>query len=153
MGQRLAPVLPVCFMSRIEEPVLSRMPLMYCRYIDDCCVITSTQSEMDECFRLLNQQSQYMKFTRQQPKDGWLPYLNVQFKLFNGLASVKWYRKKSSKNILVNARSAHPISVRAVIHNMLKTATKVCTGEEERRESQRRVLEIARTNGYTYPKG
>ena len=53
MGQRLAPVLAVCFMSKIEEPVLARSPLMYCRYIDDCCIITSTQSEMDECFRIL----------------------------------------------------------------------------------------------------
>ncbi|EYC27391.1 hypothetical protein Y032_0009g694 [Ancylostoma ceylanicum] len=23
---------------------------MYCRYIDDCCIVTSTQSEMDKCF-------------------------------------------------------------------------------------------------------
>ncbi|XGW35818.1 hypothetical protein V3C99_019196 [Haemonchus contortus] len=30
MGQRLAPVLAVCFMGRIEEPVLERHPLMYC---------------------------------------------------------------------------------------------------------------------------
>ncbi|EYC10589.1 hypothetical protein Y032_0054g2445 [Ancylostoma ceylanicum] len=59
MGQRLAPVLAICFMSRIEAPVLARLPIMYCRYIDDCCIITSTQFEMDECFNILNQQSQY----------------------------------------------------------------------------------------------
>ncbi|VDO26310.1 unnamed protein product [Haemonchus placei] len=64
MGQRLAPVLTVCFMGRIEEPVLERNPLMYCRYIDDCFIVTSTQFEMDECFRIMNEQSQYINLTR-----------------------------------------------------------------------------------------
>ena len=59
MRQRLAP-LAICFMSKIEEPVLIRSPLMYCRYIDNCCVITSRQSGMNRCSRLLNQQSQYI---------------------------------------------------------------------------------------------
>uniref|UniRef100_A0A7I4Z2Y6 Reverse transcriptase domain-containing protein n=1 Tax=Haemonchus contortus TaxID=6289 RepID=A0A7I4Z2Y6_HAECO len=76
MGQRLAPVLAICFMSRVERPVIARMPIMYCRYIDDCCVITSTQQEMDELFDILNRQSQYIKFTREVPHEGWLPYLN-----------------------------------------------------------------------------
>ena len=66
---------------------------------------------MDECFKILNQQSQYIKFTREKPRDGWLPYLNAQVKLSDGIVRVKWYRKESSKNILVNVKSAHPASV------------------------------------------
>ncbi|EYC11702.1 hypothetical protein Y032_0050g2055 [Ancylostoma ceylanicum] len=150
MGQRLAPVLAICFMSRVEEPVLARMPQMYCRYIDDCCIVTSTQSEMDECFRILNQQSQYIKFTRETPKNGWLPYLNTKVKLSNGIFQMKWYRKESSKNILINAKSAHPFAIkRAVIRNMFKTASMVCTGEQERSESRRMASQIASSNGYT----
>ncbi|EYC27367.1 hypothetical protein Y032_0009g677 [Ancylostoma ceylanicum] len=150
MGQRLAPVLAICFMSRVEEPVLARMPQMYCRYIDDCCIVTSTQSEMDECFRILNQQSQYIKFTRETPKNGWLPYLNTKVKLSNGIFQMKWYRKESSKNILINAKSAHPFAIkRAVVRNMFKTASMVCTGEQERNESRRMASQIASSNGYT----
>ena len=150
MGQRLAPVLAICFMSKIEEPVLSRLPLMYCRYIDDCCIITSTQSEMDECFRLLNQQSEHIRFTREKPDDdGWLPYLNAQFRLSDRSLAIKWYRKDSSKNILINARSAHPSAVkRSVVRNMFKTALDMCTGSEEREQSRRLALNIARENGY-----
>ncbi|EYB96048.1 hypothetical protein Y032_0154g3010 [Ancylostoma ceylanicum] len=85
MDQRLAPVLAICFMSRIEEPVLARLPIMYCRYIDDCCVVTSTQSEMDEFFRLLNKQSQYIRLARETPRDGWLSYLNTQMEI------IEWY--------------------------------------------------------------
>ena len=149
MGQRLAPVLAICYMSKIEEPVLARLPLMYCRYIDDCYIITSTQSEMDECFRVLNQQSQYIKFTRETPQNGWLSFLNTRISLCNDVIRVKWYRKGSSKNILIHATSAHPAAVKcAVIRNMFNTAVGVCTGEEERLESRRLASSIARSNGY-----
>ena len=149
MGQRLAPVLAVCFMSRIEEPVLPRTPLMYCRYIDDCCIITSTQSEMDECSRLLNKQSGHIRFTRETPTNGWLPYLNAQFKLSGRTVKVKWYRKESAKNILINVRSAHPSAVkRSILRNMFKTAISMCTGNEEREQSRRLAQDIARENGY-----
>ena len=149
MGQRLAPVLAICFMSKVEEPVLARLPLMYCRYIDDCCIITSTQSEMDECFRILNEQSEYIKLTRETPRDGWLSFLNTQINLSDGALHVKWYRKETSKNILIHANSAHPSAIkRAVIRNMFKTATEVCTGQSERLESRRLAAQIALSNGY-----
>lgn len=77
MRQRLAPALAICFMSKIERPVIERLPIMYCRYIDDCCVVTATQSEMDELFNIVNIQSQYIKFTREVPSEGWLPFLNT----------------------------------------------------------------------------
>ncbi|KAK6743069.1 hypothetical protein RB195_010374 [Necator americanus] len=35
MGQRLAPILAVAFMSKVEKPLLELKPLLYCRYIDD----------------------------------------------------------------------------------------------------------------------
>ena len=141
MGQRLAPVLAICFMSKIEEPMLLRsLPLLYCRYIDDCCVITSTQSEMDECFRILNQQSQYISLTREEPRDGWLPFLNTQLMLADGTVRVRWYRKESNKNIILHAKSAHPTAMkRAVVRNMFKTAAEVCNGEPEKQQS----LELA----------
>uniref|UniRef100_A0A0K0D9Z4 Reverse transcriptase domain-containing protein n=1 Tax=Angiostrongylus cantonensis TaxID=6313 RepID=A0A0K0D9Z4_ANGCA len=67
-NERLAPSLANAFMSRIEAPVIDLLPLLYCRYIDDCFVIFSTQEEMDKCFELLNEQSEYIKFTRRNRK-------------------------------------------------------------------------------------
>ncbi|VDP33626.1 unnamed protein product [Heligmosomoides polygyrus] len=69
MGQRLAPVLAVAFMSKVEAPVLDRMPTIYCRYIDDCFIVCPTQHEMDTCFELLNRQSAHIRFTREKPKE------------------------------------------------------------------------------------
>ncbi|EYC38219.1 hypothetical protein Y032_0732g1913 [Ancylostoma ceylanicum] len=76
MGQRLAPTLAIAFMSKVEQPILERKPLLYCRYIDDCCIVCPTQCELDTRFNLLNQQSPNIKFTRDKPEKEWLPFLN-----------------------------------------------------------------------------
>ncbi|EYC24667.1 hypothetical protein Y032_0013g2040 [Ancylostoma ceylanicum] len=82
---------------------------------------------MDECFTVLNKQSQYIKFAQETPEVGWPPCLNTKVMLPNDIFKMKWYLKESSKNILVNAKSAHPIAIkRAIIQNMFKTATMVC---------------------------
>ncbi|EYC17445.1 hypothetical protein Y032_0030g2054 [Ancylostoma ceylanicum] len=133
MGQRLAPVLAICFMSKIEQPVLARLPLLYCRYIHDSFIVTSTQSEIDECFNILNGQSENIQFTREVPEDGWLAYLNTHKSLSSSTIRIKWYRKAASENILLHATFAHPASVkRAVVRNIFRTARYICTGETER---------------------
>uniref|UniRef100_A0A7I4YF79 30S ribosomal protein S7 n=1 Tax=Haemonchus contortus TaxID=6289 RepID=A0A7I4YF79_HAECO len=61
----------------------------------------------------------------------------------------KWYRKPSNKNIIVHYHSAHPFYIeRAVVKNMFRTAKKVCTGEDERKESIKMACDIAEMNGY-----
>ena len=138
-------------MSKIEKPVLARLPLLHCRYIDDCCIVTSTQSEMDECFKIMNEQSQYIKLTREVPQNGWLPYLNTQINLLGGAIRMKWYRG-ATRNILIHAKSAHPTAVKnAVIRNMFKTVAEICTGDEELKESRGVAIEIANSNGYSIP--
>ncbi|KAK6749016.1 hypothetical protein RB195_001558 [Necator americanus] len=83
MGQRLAPTLAIVFMTKIEKPIIDRKPLLYYRYIDDCCVVCSTQAELDACFNLLNQQCPHIKFTRERPIDNWLAFLNVHIYLWD----------------------------------------------------------------------
>ncbi|VDM63570.1 unnamed protein product [Angiostrongylus costaricensis] len=69
MGQRLAPSLAIAFMSKVEAPVTDLGPLLYCRYVDDCFVLCSTQEEMDKCFELLNEQTEYIKFIQEKPRE------------------------------------------------------------------------------------
>ncbi|VDP08640.1 unnamed protein product [Heligmosomoides polygyrus] len=72
MGQRLAPVLAIAYMSKIERPVMKRKSLLYCRGIDDCFIVCPTRSEMDACFELLNNQAEHIKLTREKPTSHWL---------------------------------------------------------------------------------
>ncbi|EYC07940.1 hypothetical protein Y032_0068g213 [Ancylostoma ceylanicum] len=150
MGQRLAPTLAIAFMSRIEAPVLQCRPLLYCRYIDDCFVICATQAEMDKCFELMNEQSEHIKLTRDTPRNDWLPFLNAQINIAHGICRTKWYRKPSNKNILVHFLSAHPAHAKkAIVTNMFRTATRVCSGLEEKEESLAFAQRVAAMNGYT----
>ncbi|EYC04498.1 hypothetical protein Y032_0087g2047 [Ancylostoma ceylanicum] len=149
MGQRLAPVLAGVFMAKIEQPVLICEPILYRRYVDDCFVICSTQEEMDKCFELLNQQSEYIKLTREKPRENWLPFLNVEIHLHGGTYRTKWFRKPSSRNIIVHYKSSHPAHTKtAVVRNMFHTAKSVCSGTEEKQESVRLARSIAESNGY-----
>ncbi|EYB93431.1 hypothetical protein Y032_0182g889 [Ancylostoma ceylanicum] len=150
MGQRLAPTLAIAFMSRIEAPALQCRPLLYCRYIDDCFVICATQAEMDKCFELMNEQSEHIKLTRDTPQNDWLPFLNAQINIANSVCRTKWYRKPSNKNILVHFLSAHPAHAKkAIVTNMFRTATRVCSGFEEKEESLALAQRVAVMNGYT----
>ncbi|KAK6748468.1 hypothetical protein RB195_001221 [Necator americanus] len=149
MGQRLAPTLAIAFMSKIEQPILERKPFLYCRYIDDCCIICSTQDEMDTCFELLNQQSPYIRFTREKPKENWLSFLNVEIQWSNGEWKTRWFRKPSSKNILVYCLSAHPWKTKkSVVKNMFRTAVRVTSDVQERIDAINLAQRIANSNGY-----
>uniref|UniRef100_A0A7I4XWM4 Reverse transcriptase domain-containing protein n=1 Tax=Haemonchus contortus TaxID=6289 RepID=A0A7I4XWM4_HAECO len=149
MGQRLAPVLAIAYMSKIEKPVLDRRPVLYCRYVDDCFVACSTQKEMDKCFELLNSQADNIRFAREKPNDKWLPFLNMQVQLERGFLRTKWYRKPTSKNILVHFRSAHPRKIkRAITANMIRTAKMVSSGGQEQVESVELAKKVALFNGY-----
>ena len=149
MGQRLAPILAISFMSKVEKPVIERMPMLYCRYIDDCFIVTSTQVEMDECFNLMNRQSRHIRLTRETPSQDWLPFLNSRVRQGGSEFDIKWYRKPTCKNILVHARSAHPTSVKkAVVKNMFRTARELSSGATERDESTALAKQIASSNGY-----
>ncbi|KAK6735385.1 hypothetical protein RB195_018537 [Necator americanus] len=148
MGQRLAPTLAIAFMSKIEQRILERKPFLYCRYIDDCCIICPTQDEMDTCFELLNQQSPYIRFTREKPKENWLSFLNVEIQWSNGEWKTRWFRKPSSKNILVHCLSAHPWKTKkSVVKNMFRTAVRVTSDVQERIDAINLAQRIANSNG------
>ena len=136
-------------MAKVEEPILQRGPLLYCRHVEDCYIVCPTQAELDACFDLLSHQSPHIKFTREKPVNNWLPFLNVEVHLSKGQYRTKWYRKPSNKNILVHYLSAHPSKTKkAVIGNMFRAAKNVSSGTEERLTSLRLAQQVALSNGY-----
>ncbi|XGW03416.1 hypothetical protein V3C99_014979 [Haemonchus contortus] len=97
----------ICFMSKVERPLIVRMNMVYCRYNDDFCEIVSTQQEMDVLFDILNRHSQYVRLTREVSYEAWLPYPKTQMKISCGRYRVKWCRKNTSTNILPHAKPGH----------------------------------------------
>ncbi|VDP13499.1 unnamed protein product [Heligmosomoides polygyrus] len=127
MSQRLAPVLAIVFMSKIEEPVMECRPLLYCHYIDDCFIVCATQNEMDMCFELLNQQAEHIKLTRVKPTDNWSAHPSQTKR-----ATIKnVFRTAAAVFSDSDLKSAHPSQTkRATIKNMFRTAAAVSSDSD-----------------------
>ncbi|XGW34406.1 hypothetical protein V3C99_018350 [Haemonchus contortus] len=153
MGQRLAPRLAIAFVAKIETPILERVSLMYCRYIDGCFVVCATQEEIDKCFDLINRQSELIKLTREKPSESWLFFLKCRSSLWGATLSQSDIGSPATK-IYYNSSlaSAHPRQTeRGVIRSMFQTATNFSTGEDEKKESVEVAQKITELNGYKCP--
>lgn len=117
----------ICFTSRIQRPVIVRLPIMYCRYIVDFCVVTiSYNSSVRNGWAVQRFQHtitvhKVHKFRR----ESWLSFLSTRITVTSGQYSVQRYRKESSKNVIIHTRSAHPSAVKpAVLHKVFRTAVR-----------------------------
>ena len=155
MGNRLAPLLAVVFMDHIERRALlcsPSAPIMYCRYIDDCFVVAKSEGELRDIFVNLNTWNDRIVFTREDPVNGWLPFLNVQLGVEGNTFVTRWYRKPTSKNILLNEKSAHPVSAkRSVVKQTFRTATLCSTRTEDKAASMELATRILADNQYSPP--
>ncbi|EYC13713.1 hypothetical protein Y032_0043g880 [Ancylostoma ceylanicum] len=80
--------------------------------------------------------------------NGFLPFLNTKARIQDGLKEFGWYKKPSSKNIIIHSRSAHPIYMKAnVIRNIRQTKDKIGgVASSSNDDELERILE---ENGYS----
>ncbi|EYC38018.1 hypothetical protein Y032_0749g2033 [Ancylostoma ceylanicum] len=142
MGIRIAPLLAIVYLDHIEKASLTNGIILYKRYIDDVFVIGSSHSELRSTLTNLNSMDVNIKFTVEEPsRDGFLPFLNTKVRFCNGKADIRWYRKPSSKNIILHSRSAHPTYMKVnVVRNLVKTSERIATNNSENDESIQRIL-------------
>ncbi|EYC10986.1 hypothetical protein Y032_0053g2410 [Ancylostoma ceylanicum] len=148
MGNRIAPLLAIIFLDRIERMSLTSGILLYKRYIDDVFVVGATEMEVEATLGRLNASDPQVSFTVERPdEEGYLPYLNTAVRITQGRKEHVWYKKAASANILVHARSAHPQFVKAnVVRNLIRTKDKLCSRADP--EVERTISRILEENGY-----
>ncbi|EYC35523.1 hypothetical protein Y032_1035g3455 [Ancylostoma ceylanicum] len=145
MGLRLAPLLAIVYLDRIERMSLTSELIFYRRYIDDVFAIGSTPSALQHVLNNLNSQDPNIRFTVEEPDaNGFLPFPNAKVRIRNGS---KEYRKPSSKSIIIHSRSAHPIYMKAnVVRNIRQTKDRICgVAHDSCDEDMEKMLE---ENGY-----
>ncbi|EYC12226.1 hypothetical protein Y032_0048g1675 [Ancylostoma ceylanicum] len=148
MGMRIAPLLAIIYLDHIEKASLTKGIILYKRFIDDVFVIGSSYTELTTTLANLNSQDVNIKFTVEEPsRDGFLPFLNTKVRICNGTTDIRWYRKESSKNIILHSRSAHPTYMKVnVVRNLIKTSERIAAGVSETDETIQRILS---DNGYS----
>ncbi|EYB95418.1 hypothetical protein Y032_0160g3342 [Ancylostoma ceylanicum] len=148
MGNRIAPLLAIIFLDRIERMSLTSEILLYKRYIDDVFVMAATEMVGGAILERLNAFDPHVSFTVERPdEEGYLPFLNAKVRITQGQKEHVWFKKAASANILVHARSAHPQFVKAnVVRNLIRTKDKLCSRTDP--EFERTISRILEENGY-----
>ncbi|EYC32899.1 hypothetical protein Y032_0002g496 [Ancylostoma ceylanicum] len=79
-------------------------------------------------------------------KDGFLSFLNTRVQFCNGIPEIRWYRKPSSKNIMLHSRSVPPTYMNVnVVQNLKRTCERISWNERQSEETLQRILS---ENGY-----
>uniref|UniRef100_A0A914Z1A1 Reverse transcriptase domain-containing protein n=1 Tax=Panagrolaimus superbus TaxID=310955 RepID=A0A914Z1A1_9BILA len=150
MGLRLAPLLAIIFLNKLELRALSTMFYkLYGRYIDDTLVLATNNNQLNLIFDNLNKAHPQIKFTREDPTAFGLPYLNTKINISSNKLQLEWYRKPTCKNHILHANSAHPNHMKDnVVKSLRKTALQICNTIKARNEAEILVNNIAKQNGY-----
>ena len=132
MGNRLAPILAILYMNRIENQATysdqSFSISIHYRYITP---VNSTEKAV-MIQHHLNCQDSAVQFKIELPcEDGFLPFLNTKSKVnASGVVETGWHTKSANKGLMLNVRSHHSEHVkRAAIDNTIKTYTSICSND------------------------
>ena len=155
MGNRLAPILAILYMDRIEnQAIYSDLSLsisIYYRYIDDCITPASNYEEAVFIQNKLNSQDPAIRFEIELPDDnGFLPFLNTKIKVNeSGIVETGWYTKPANKGLMLNEKSHHPEHMKqASISNTINTYTTICSTDALLKEAEQTFKRRAIRNGY-----
>jgi hypothetical protein len=150
MGNRLAPILAILFLHRIENQAINAdlsLSFFY-RYIDDCIAPTSSSEEARLIQNHLNSQYSSIRYEIELPgEDGFLPFPMND----SGIVEFGWYTKPANKGLMLNAKSNHPDHVKcAVINNTINTyiSVYICSNYALLQEAEQSFKTRAQRNGY-----
>ena len=157
MGNRLAPILAILYMDRIENQAiyadtnLSTKP--YHRYIDDCITTAQDNNEARSIQEILNAQDPSIKFeieSGRSDEEGYLPFLNTKLRVKpDGTLDTAWYTKQANKGIMIHASSHHPKSMKiGVIQNTLKTISLISSDNNLKATAESELRDRTIRNGY-----
>ena len=155
MGNRLAPILAILYMDRIEnQAIYSDQALsvsLYFRYVDGRITPASSPEEAARVQDQLNSQEPSFRFEIELPgEDGFLPFLNTKLKVNeSGTVDSGWYTKRANKGLMINAKSHHPEHIKtAAISNTINTYTSICSNDTLLHEAEITFERRAKRNGY-----
>ncbi|EYC44647.1 hypothetical protein Y032_0455g1773 [Ancylostoma ceylanicum] len=143
IGIRIA----IVYFDHIEKASLTNGIILHKRYIDDVFVIGSSHAELRSTLTNLSSMDVNITLTVDEPsRDRFLPFLNTNARICSGKTDIRWYRKPSSKNIILHSRSAHHTHMEVnVVRNLVKTSERVATSTSENDEP---IQHILFENGY-----
>ena len=107
MGSSPAPHLANGWLSQFESTIRGTA-VLYSRYMDDI-ICSIENNNIDSHLTMINSIHPKLKFTHETPKNGMLPFLDMEIINNNGCLSSRWYRKPTDTGLTLNFHSLAPL--------------------------------------------
>ncbi|XP_052742159.1 uncharacterized protein LOC112052261 [Bicyclus anynana] len=153
MGSPIAPVVANIFMEWVERELVDKMtyrPRFWLRYVDDVFAIVN-RDDLAIIFQCLNSLHEKVHFTKEEEKEGGLPFLDVMvIRGSGGELHTTVYRKPTHTNRYLHASSHHhPSQISSVPRSLINRALSLC--DPPYIECELRVVRQAlENNGYSW---
>ena len=150
MGSPLGPTLANIFIGYLESKIADDLSsqVVYIRYVDDCLVISKTESENEDIFQKLNSLHKKISFTKEVEENNQLPFLDILIIKDKTSFLTNVYRKTTFTGQYLHYQSF--CSKKRKV-NLIKTlyhrAYRICSKELLHSEVER-IKEILIKNGY-----
>ena len=132
MGSPLGPVLSNIFLGYFEKKYSAQirsLSHLYTRYVDDTFICTSSQTQLQQLFDLLNSFHANLCFTKEHEVNNRLPFLDVLvIRRSDGSTATTMYRKATWKGLYTCFSSFVPFSYkRGLIQTLFYRVYHICT--------------------------
>ena len=153
MGNSISGLLAILFMGTLERNALASYNnfSIYRRYVDDICIVTTSKSEADKIFQLLNSQHPMIKFEIEYPDtSNSLSLLDFQFNIDpDGAVTFNFFQKTAKKQLFPHAQSAIPLNTKITIaKNELQRRLARSSTPQSRQHNTEAFKDLLLTNGY-----
>ena len=153
MGNTLSPILADLYMNEYMEKHMNKInkPLRIWRYVDDILVLTKMKEEEVKLYvENLNKIKSKIKFTYEYEENGRINFLDTTLsKSSDGKIDMKWYRKDSATDRLLNYNSYHDKAVKLnIIKNMTSKILETSKNPDQQQKDLNKLKEILKKSQY-----
>ena len=147
MGSSPAPHLADGWLSQFESTIRGTA-VLYSRYMDDI-ICSIENNNIDSHLTMINSIHPKLKFTHETPKNGSLPFLDMEIINNNGCLSSRWYRKPTDTGLTLNFHSLAPLKYKkSVIISFVYRIYRACTSWLNFHEGISQAKNILMNNQY-----
>lgn len=150
MGSPISPIIADIVMEVILDKFMKNIthkPRLLTKYVDDIFAVVR-KTEIENTLNELNKCNGYIKFTKEEEREGTLPYLDTLVVKNNNTVKTDWFQKPTASGRLINFHSKHPKKIilntaKNFIRRVLNISDEVFHGE-----NKRRITKILLTNDF-----
>ena len=154
MGSPIAPLLADVVMNHVIDEAFRitpsmHHPCMFCRYVDDCFVVSNDEESLNKFFNNLNEIHTKIKFTKELEVSGVLPFLDVLIENSAEGLKTSTYRKPTHTGLYTRWLSFIPKYMKSnIVNKLLQRSYTICSTYKLIVADFERIASMLQKHGY-----